>query len=113
MRRTAGTFGEYRQGKCQCGGTREGEYRGSILNHEKERERDNLLSFEIEFSPSERASERERERARERERERERERVSNLVVHHPGNGFLEAGDPRRDIRIPNAKTEAALHSVAK
>lgn len=40
------------------------------------------MSFEIEFSP----------------RERKREKVSNLVVHHPGNGFqllfLEAGDPR-------------------
>lgn len=68
---------------------------------ERQRERGNLLSFEIEFSP----------------RERKREKVSNLVVHHPGNGFqllfLEAGDPRRDIRIPNVKTEAALHSVAK
>lgn len=37
-RRTAGTFAEYHQGKCQCGGTREGEYRGSILNHERKRE---------------------------------------------------------------------------
>lgn len=73
----------------------------SWITRERERERGNLLSFEIEFSP----------------RERKREKVSNLVVHHPGNGFqflfLEAGDPRRDIRIPNVKTEAALHSVAK
>lgn len=37
MRRT---FGEYHRGKCQCGGTREREYRGSILNHERKRERE-------------------------------------------------------------------------
>lgn len=81
--------------------TRRGISWFDLESREKERERGNLLSFEIEFSP----------------RERKREKVSNLVVHHPGNGFqllfLEAGDPRRDIRIPNVKTEAALHSVAK
>lgn len=54
MRRT---FGEYHRGKCQCGGTREGEYRGSILNHERERERRSLLSFEI-FTEKERERER-------------------------------------------------------
>lgn len=66
-----------------------------LESREKERERD-AASCLSKFSP----------------RKRERERVSNLVVHHPGNGFqllfLEAGDPRRDV-----KTEAALHSVAK
>lgn len=81
--------------------TRRGISWFDLESRERERERGNFLSFEIEFSP----------------RERKREKVSNLVVHHPGNGFqllfLEAGDPRRDIRIPNVKTEAALHSVAK
>lgn len=82
--------------------TRRGISWFDLESREKERERERQpLSFEIEFSP----------------RERKREKVSNLVMHHPGNGFqllfLEAGDPRRDIRIPNVKTEAALHSVAK